>query len=170
MILLALALLAAPAHLPVTALHAAKHTSAAAHHPPRHAPARSPAQPAKKSPPVRMDEIGITGGTTEYDGMAHTYKIAGNVKVVLREMTVTCNQAIISTSADEEHVDKILFLGDVVATRAHNTFRGDRVTYFIATKRLLAEGDTKTHVLLPRSGAASLQQSLGVQGQPESHQ
>ncbi len=102
--------------------------------------------------PVPMDEIGIAGRTTEYDGMAHTYTIDGQVRIAMRDMTVTCDQAVISTSPDEQEVLKILFRGHVVATRAHDTFRGNEVTYFVPTRRLVAQGDTKTHIFLPRPG------------------
>ena len=110
---------------------------------------------------VPMDEIGIAGRTTEYDGMAHTYTIEGQVRIAMRDMTVTCDQAVITTSPDEQEVLKILFLGHVVATRAHDTFRGNEVTYFVPTRRLVAQGDTKTHIFLPRPGHAAVHHSPG---------
>ncbi|MBU6430679.1 MAG: hypothetical protein KGR26_16795 [Cyanobacteria bacterium REEB65] len=118
--------------------------------------------PVRTAPPVRMDEIGIIGQSTVYDGLAHTYTVAGKVKVALKDMTVTCDRAILDTSPDEDQVIKILFSGNVVAVREHNTFRGDQVTYYVSTKRLVAEGDTRTRVLLPQSGASGLPRALGT--------
>ncbi len=111
-----------------------------------------------------MDEIGINGRTTEYDGMAHTYTIDGQVRIAMRDMTVTCNQAVITTSPDEQQVLKILFLGHVVATRAHDSFRGNEVTYFVPTRKLVAQGDTKTHIFLPRPGHAAALRSPAERG------
>ena len=139
----AIAFLVAARHLPHPAPSRAHHYGAIV----RARPAISP---------VHMNEIGITGGTTEYDGMAHTYTISGHVRVTLQDMAVTCDKAVIQASADEERVVKIDFLGDVVAVRNHDTFRGDDVTYYVASKRLLARGDTVTRIRMPARGGPAV--------------
>lgn len=127
------------------------HAASVAHF--RRRPAIVRHRPAPAAPPVRMDEIGITGGSTVYDGLAHTYTIVGHVKVTLQDMSVTCDKAVIHASPDESRVDTIDFQGDVVAQRDHNTFRGNDVTYFVAAKRLLALGDTVTKIRMPDKAA-----------------
>jgi lipopolysaccharide export system protein LptA len=98
---------------------------------------------------IGLDEMDIVAKQSEYDGHAHQYLIKGDVRVTLKDMVVTCDQATIFVTAKEDRVDKLIFSGRVEARRHGNTFRGDRVTYFVGDRRLLAEGATHTRLLLP---------------------
>lgn len=117
--------------------------------------APAPAAPAKVSGPVRPDELAIQAKATEYDGPGHKYKVSGDVHLEVRDLKVTCGEATIFLSADESKVNHIVFTGDVVAVRGRSTFRGDRVTYNVGTRKLLAEGNTRTRVVLPSSSPLS---------------
>lgn len=119
------------------------------------APAPAPKAPAKRSGPVRADELAIQAKATEYDGPGHTYKVSGDVHLEVRDLKVTCGEAVIHLSGDDDKVVRIVFTGDVVALRGRSTFRGDRVTYNVATRKLLAEGNTRTRVILPSSAPQS---------------
>ncbi|MBI6545594.1 MAG: hypothetical protein HY692_02295 [Cyanobacteria bacterium NC_groundwater_1444_Ag_S-0.65um_54_12] len=115
---------------------------------------------------TRLEELVIEALGSEYDGLQHSYLLKGQVRVILRELLVTCNEATIFLPPSEDRVERILFVGDVLVTRGKNTFRGERVTYHVANKRLVAEGSTRTHLFLPRSGNDSLERNLGIRNQP----
>lgn len=104
---------------------------------------------AKTSPPAKTSPMEIEARTTEYDGQKHTYTVTGNVRIVLEDLVVTCKQAVIYASADESRVERVRFQGDVVAKRGSNVFTGETVTFYLPTRRLLAEGGTKTRILVP---------------------
>lgn len=123
----------------------------------------TPRPVAKTKGVVKVDELAIRAASTEFDGVSHGYLVKGNVKIDMPDLSVTCDQAVISVSANEERVDKIVFTGGVIATRGRNMFFGDRVTYLVPTRKLVAEGNTRTKILLPGSGGSSLQNSLGIQ-------
>lgn len=108
--------------------------------------------PARPSTPVRPDELFIQAKATEYDGRGHQYKVSGDVHMEVRDLKVRCAEALIYLSPDEARVDRIVFTGDVVAVRGRSTFRGDRVTYNVTTRKLVAEGNTRTRVVLPSAG------------------
>lgn len=113
------------------------------------------AAPAKPTPAQALDQMEVLARTTEYDGKAHTYTVKGDVAITLKDLAVTCEQAIIYASPKEDRVDRVVFSGKVEAKRSSGTFRGDRVTYFVAQRKLLAEGGTRTRLMLPASGSAA---------------
>jgi lipopolysaccharide export system protein LptA len=116
------------------------------------APAAPAAPPQQRT--VRMDEVSVRAQTTQYDGDSHVYRVIGDVHMEVRDLKVACKEALIVLSHNDERVDRLVFIGDVVAVRGRSTFRGDRVTYTVATRKLVAEGNTRTRVLLPASGSA----------------
>lgn len=114
------------------------------------------AAPKKAAPPAKAataqsSAMEIEGRTTEYDGQKHTYTVTGNVRITLEDLVVTCKQATIFASSDESRVERVLFSGDVVAKRGPNVFTGETVTFHLPTRRLLAEGGTKTRIMVPAS-------------------
>ncbi len=110
---------------------------------------------AKATPkPVSPDELAIQAGSTEFDGVSHTYKVAGDVHLDVRDLKVVCREAQIYLSPDDQRVLRIVFSGQVVAVRGRSTFRGDRVTYNVGTRKLIAEGNTRTKLLLPGARTA----------------
>jgi len=113
------------------------------------------AAPAASSPAAKTSPMEIEARTTEYDGQKHTYTVTGNVRITLEDLVVTCNQATIFASADESRVERVRFNGDVVAKRGTNVFTGETVTFHLSTRRLLAEGGTKTRIMVPASTPAS---------------
>ncbi len=133
--------------------NAAVTTPAKAHPVSVQAKTRVAAVPAKPSGPVRVDELAIQAKATEYDGAGHQYKVSGDVHLEVRDLKVNCREALIHLSNDDDKVERIVFTGEVVAVRGRSTFRGDRVTYNVATRKLLAEGNTRTRVVLPSPGA-----------------
>ena len=118
------------------------------------APARS-GTAAKPTGPVRADELAILARATEFDGPGHQYRVSGDVQLEVRDLKVNCAEATIFLSNDDDKVLRIVFTGEVVAVRGKSTFRGDRVTYNVATRKLLAEGNTRTRVILPTSSQLS---------------
>lgn len=123
---------------------------------PKQAPAPAPAPKASASAePAKTSPMLIEARTTEYDGMKHTYVVTGNVKITLEDITVTCKQATIYASEDESTVERVRFNGNVVATRGPNVFTGETVTLHMETRRLLAEGGTKTRIMVPAVTPAS---------------
>ncbi|HEY9854176.1 MAG TPA: LptA/OstA family protein [Stenomitos sp.] len=126
------------------------------------APAVSATKPAAKAKPpqplpaaVSLDQMDITARQTEYDGQEHTYAMSGNVRISLRDMVVTCQAATVYATPKEDRVDRIVFSGQVEARRGTGVFRGEKVTYFVAERRLLAEGGTHTRLLVPASASAT---------------
>jgi lipopolysaccharide export system protein LptA len=110
---------------------------------------------AKAPPkPVSPDEVAIEAKSTEFDGANHTYKVAGDVRLEVRDLKVTCKEAQIYLSRDDRNVERILFTGEVVAIRGRSTFRGDKVTYHVTTRKLTAEGNTRTRLTLPGAKTA----------------
>lgn len=105
-------------------------------------------KPKSITPPLRMEQMDITAVSTEYDGHAHTYTVKGDVHVNLRDLAVTCAEATIFVTSKEDRVERIVFRGDVEAKRGSGTFRGNQVTYFAGQRRFLAEGRTRTRLLL----------------------
>jgi lipopolysaccharide export system protein LptA len=105
--------------------------------------------------PVRIDELAIKAANTEFDGAGHVYKVSGDVKMEVRDLKVNCKEAHIFLTPNDERVERILFTGSVVATRGRSQFHGDKVTYHVATKKLIAEGNTRTKLLLPSSGSVT---------------
>ncbi|MNR86737.1 Lipopolysaccharide export system protein LptA [compost metagenome] len=123
------------------------------------------ASPAAKSAPAKTTSTKTTSAaktspmdieakTTEYDGQKHTYTVTGNVRITLEDLIVTCAQATIFASEDESRVERVRFNGDVVAKRGTNVFTGETVTFDLPTRRLLAEGGTKTRIMVPASSSA----------------
>jgi lipopolysaccharide export system protein LptA len=110
--------------------------------------AKSPAA-AKSATAAKSSTMEIEARTTEYDGQKHTYTVTGNVRITLEDLIVTCKQATIFASDDESKVERVLFNGDVIAKRGPNVFTGETVTFHLPTRRLLAEGGTKTRILVP---------------------
>lgn len=119
------------------------------------APAAKMRAPQPLPPAVTMDQMDIVARETEYDGQAHTYAMSGNVRISLRDMVVTCQEATVYASPKEDRVDRIVFTGQVEAKRGTGVFRGEKVTYFVAERRLLAEGGTRTRLLVPASASAA---------------
>lgn len=119
------------------------------------APASKVRAPQPLPSAVTMDQMDITARETEYDGQQHTYAMSGNVRISLRDMVVTCQEATVYASPKEDRVDRIVFSGQVEARRGTGVFRGEKVTYFVAERRLLAEGGTRTRLLVPASGSAA---------------
>lgn len=113
----------------------------------------APAKPA--SPAQPLDQMEVLARTTEYDGKAHTYTVKGDVAITLKDLSVSCDKATIYASPKEDAVERIVFSGKVEARRATGTFRGEKVTYYVAQRRLVAEGGTRTRLLIPASGSAS---------------
>ncbi|MBM3267142.1 MAG: hypothetical protein FJZ01_05775 [Candidatus Sericytochromatia bacterium] len=110
---------------------------------------------AKPTPrPVSPEEVAIEAASTEFDGAGHTYKVAGDVHITVRDLEVTCKEAQIFLSKDDQRVERIVFIGEVVALRGKGTFRGDRVTYNVGTRKLIAEGNTRTRLILPGAKGA----------------
>ena len=115
------------------------------------APKKPAAPVAKSSPAAKSSPMEIEAKTTEYDGQKHTYTVTGDVRITLEDLDVTCKQATIYATADESKVERVLFSGDVVAKRGANVFTGETVTFHLQTRRLLAEGGTKTRIMVPAS-------------------
>jgi lipopolysaccharide export system protein LptA len=113
------------------------------------------AAPAKPAPTQTLDQMEVLARTTEYDGKAHTYTVKGDVAITLKDLAVNCDQATIFASPKEDRVDRIVFSGKVEAKRPSGTFRGEKVTYYVAQRRLIAEGGTRTRLMLPASGSAA---------------
>lgn len=120
---------------------------------PRPAAAVSAPQPLPAA--VSMDQMDITARQTEYDGQQHTYAMTGDVRISLRDMVVTCRAATVYATPKEDRVERIVFSGQVEARRGNGVFRGEKVTYFVAERRLLAEGGTHTRLLVPASASAT---------------
>lgn len=116
-------------------------------------PAHAKPKPFAAPSGLSIDQMDIVAQTTEYDGHAHTYSVRGGVRITLRDMSVTCDQAVIYDTPKDDRVERIVFAGHVMARRGPGTFRGDKVTYYVAERRLLAEGGTHTRLLLPASGS-----------------
>ncbi|MNX36808.1 Lipopolysaccharide export system protein LptA [compost metagenome] len=110
--------------------------------------------PAKTTSTAKSSPMDIEAKTTEYDGQKHTYTVTGNVRITLEDLIVTCAQATIFASEDESRVERVRFNGDVVAKRGTNVFTGETVTFDLPTRRLLAEGGTKTRIMVPASNSA----------------
>lgn len=119
------------------------------------APAAKARAPQPLPAAVSLEQMDITARQTEYDGQAHTYAMSGNVRISLRDMVVTCQEATVYATSKEDRVDRIVFTGQVEARRGSGVFRGDRVTYFVAERRLLAEGGTHTRLMVPASPSAA---------------
>ncbi len=114
--------------------------------------APSKAAPAIKSPAAATSSVmTIEAKTTEYDGQKHTYTVTGDVRIDLEDMRVTCRQATIFATADDSRVERVLFVGDVVAKRGANVFTGEKVTLTLQNRRLMAEGGTTTRLMVPAS-------------------
>ncbi|HEY9900462.1 MAG TPA: LptA/OstA family protein [Pantanalinema sp.] len=114
----------------------------------------APAKPAP-APAQALDQMEVLARTTEYDGRAHTYTVKGDVAITLKDLAVSCDQATIYATPKEDRVERIVFSGKVEAKRSTGTFRGDKVTYYVAQRRLVAEGATRTRLMLPASGSAA---------------
>lgn len=117
--------------------------------------AAAPALAAPAKPAPALEQMEVLARTTEYDGKAHTYTVKGDVAITLKDLAVTCEQATIYASAKEDRVDRVIFTGKVEAKRSTGTFRGERVTYYVAQRKLIAEGGTRTRLMLPASGSAA---------------
>ncbi len=119
------------------------------------APAAKTSPTAQSSPTAKSSPMEIEARTTEYDGQKHTYTVTGDVRIVLEDLVVTCKQATIYATDDESRVERVRFNGDVVAKRGPNVFTGETVTFHLPTRRLLAEGGTKTRIMVPAVTPAS---------------
>lgn len=117
------------------------------------APKARPPQPLPAA--VSLDQMDITARQSEYDGQAHTYAMEGDVRIALRDMIVTCRAATVYATPKEDRVERIVFTGQVEAKRGNSLFRGEKVTYFVSDRRLLAEGGTHTRLLVPATGSAT---------------
>ncbi|MBO9539869.1 hypothetical protein J7643_04655 [bacterium] len=113
------------------------------------------AAPAKPTSAQALDQMEVLARTTEYDGKAHTYTVKGDVEITLKDLAVSCDQATIYASPKEDRVERIVFSGKVEAKRSSGTFRGEKVTYYVAQRKLVAEGGTRTRLMLPASGSAA---------------
>lgn len=109
--------------------------------------------PAKKASPApaKTSTMEILAQKTEYDGQLHTYTVTGNVRVTLEDLVVTCQQATIFATADESEVDRVIFNGNVIAKRGPHVFTGETVSFYMPTRRLVAEGGTTTRLQVPAS-------------------
>ena len=116
---------------------------------------KAPTPAAKATPAAKSSPMEIEARTTEYDGQKHTYTVTGDVRIVLEDLVVTCKQATIYATSDESRVERVRFNGDVVAKRGPNVFTGETVTFHLPTRRLLAEGGTKTRIMVPAVTPAS---------------
>lgn len=94
-------------------------------------------------------EMEIAAQTTTYDGKAHTYTVKGKVRVTLPQLVVTCDEATLYAGPGEDTIVRVIFRGNVEATRGTDSFRADRITYMVAERRLIAEGTTRTRLKLP---------------------
>ncbi|MNX77787.1 Lipopolysaccharide export system protein LptA [compost metagenome] len=115
----------------------------------------APAKPTKPANAQTLDQMEVLARTTEYDGKAHTYTVKGDVAITLKDLAVSCDQATIYASPKEDQVERIVFSGKVEAKRSTGTFRGEKVTYYVAQRKLVAEGGTRTRLMLPASGSAA---------------
>lgn len=110
-----------------------------------------PQQSARSS-----NQMEIAAQTTTYDGKAHTYLVKGKVRVTLPHLVVTCEEATLYASPGEDTIVRVVFRGDVEATRDADSFRADRITYQVADRRLVAEGATRTRLKLPARAMGSI--------------
>ncbi|MEB3223831.1 MAG: hypothetical protein VKS61_17290 [Candidatus Sericytochromatia bacterium] len=115
------------------------------------------AAPGLAAPPTPPPpQLQIEADSTTYDGKGHTYQVRGNVRITLPQMVVTCQQATIFAAPAEDRVLRVLFTGGVEARRGSDTFRAARITYHVAERRLMAEGTTRTRIILPAGAAGPL--------------
>jgi lipopolysaccharide export system protein LptA len=101
-------------------------------------------------------QLQIEADATAYDGKDHTYQVRGHVRITLPQMVVTCEQATIYAAPTEDRVLRVVFAGGVEARRGSDTFRAARITYHVPERRLVAEGATRTRILLPAGAAGPL--------------
>jgi lipopolysaccharide export system protein LptA len=94
----------------------------------------------------------IEAKTTTYDGKAHTYQVKGGVRITLPQLTVTCDEATVYANDAENQIVKVVFDGNVEATKGTDSFKASRITYLVAERRLTAEGTTRTKLKLPAEG------------------
>jgi lipopolysaccharide export system protein LptA len=102
---------------------------------------------AKENPKApKREPIDVVAKHTEYDGKLHTYTVFGDVRVDYRDISVFCQKAVIYFNPLEDQVNRIVFLENVDVHWKSNNFKGEVVTYFVPTQRLVAEGGTKTRI------------------------
>ena len=106
----------------------------------------------KESPGAAGRTMEIEAKTTTYDGKAHTYQVKGAVRIALPQLTVTCDEATVYANDAENLIVKVVFSGNVEATKGTDSFKASRITYLVAERRLTAEGTTRTKLKLPAEG------------------
>ena len=100
--------------------------------------------------PARTGEqMEISAKNTTFDGKAHTYEVTGDVHITLPKLEVTCRRATVYADPTDARIVRITFDGDVEAKKGTDTFRAERITYYVIERRLVAEGATKTRLKLP---------------------
>lgn len=99
----------------------------------------------------KREPIDIVAKHTEYDGKLHTYTVSGDVRVDFRDLSVLCQKAVIYFTPLEDRVNRIVFLQNVDVQWKSSNFKGEVVTYFVPTQRLVAEGGTRTRINVSES-------------------
>ncbi|MBM3259453.1 MAG: hypothetical protein FJY99_06880 [Candidatus Sericytochromatia bacterium] len=104
--------------------------------------------------PVPMDLLEMEAERTEYDDKARVYLLAGRVRIRMRDIQVTCREAILEMDARGEGLEVMRLKGQVKAVRGRQVFRGDRITWLAAARRFVAEGDVEARVPWPSAATA----------------
>ena len=112
------------------------------------------AAPKAAGTPVPMDLLEMEAERTEYDDKARVYVLAGKVRIRMRDIQVTCREAILEMDARGEGLEVMRLKGQVRAVRGRQVFRGERITWLAAARRFVAEGDVEARVPWPSTATA----------------
>jgi lipopolysaccharide export system protein LptA len=112
------------------------------------------AAPKAAGTPVPTDVLEMEADRTEYDDKARVYVLAGKVRIRMRDIQVTCREAILEMDARGEGLEVMRLQGQVRAVRGRQVFRGERITWLAAARRFVAEGDVEARVPWPSTATA----------------
>jgi lipopolysaccharide export system protein LptA len=98
-------------------------------------------------------KMALSAKTTTYDGRAHTYTVTGDVHITWLEFIVDCDTATLYATVKEDHITRAVFTGNVTVKKGNDSFKANRVTFYVEARKLVAEGETHTRLTLPLAGA-----------------
>lgn len=113
----------------------------------------APGRPSAGTP-VPMDLLELEAERTEYDDKARVYMLAGKVRIRMRDIQVTCREAILEMDARGEGLQVMRLKGGVRAVRGRQVFRGERMTWLASARRFVAEGEVEARVPWPSAATS----------------
>ncbi|MEB3298710.1 MAG: hypothetical protein VKO21_04420 [Candidatus Sericytochromatia bacterium] len=115
-----------------------------------------PAVARRAATPVPLDFLDLSAERTEYDDKTRVYLLAGKVRIRVRDLEVTCREAILEMDGKGEGLQVLRMRGQVKAVKGRQVFRGEQFTWLATQRRFVAEGEVEARVPWPAAATSEV--------------